>query len=91
MHIKTLFAIIDSHSIIHHTFADELQLQMTAPPDKMSEPLNSMQSYICDVKALATANIFKLNFNTELMLVASNRTKHLHNLPTSIPIGNGQM
>ena len=31
MYIKPLSAIIDSHSIIHHSFADDLQLQMTAP------------------------------------------------------------
>ena len=31
MYIKTLSAIIDSHSIIHHSFADDLQLQMSAP------------------------------------------------------------
>ena len=34
----------------------------------------------------------KLNDNkTELMLVTSKRTKHLHNLPTSITIGNAQI
>ena len=33
-----------------------------------------------------------LNDNkTELMLVTSKRTKHLHNLPTSITIGNAQI
>ena len=31
MYIKPLSAIIDSHSIIHHSFADDLQLQMSAP------------------------------------------------------------
>ena len=46
-----------------------------------------MQS--CHVKALATANMLKLNDDkTELMLVTYKRTKHLHNLPTSITIGN---
>ena len=36
-------------------------------------------------------NMLKLNDNkTELMLVASKRTKHLHNLLTSITIGNVQ-
>ena len=34
MHVKPLSAIIDSHSVIHHSFADDLQLQMSAPPDK---------------------------------------------------------
>ena len=92
MYIKPLSAIIDSHSIIYHSFADDLQLQMYAPPDRISELLHSMQSCICDVKALATANMLKLNVNkTELMLVTSKRTKHLHRLPTSITIGNAQI
>ena len=51
-----------------------------------------MQSCISDVKAWATANMLKLNDNkTELMLVTSKRTKHLHSLPTSITIGNAQI
>ena len=50
-----------------------------------------MQSCIGDVKALATANMPKLNDKTELMLVTSKRTKHLHYLPTSITIGNAQI
>ena len=89
MYIKPLSAIIDSHSIIHHSFADDLQLQMSAPPDRISELLHSMQSCISDVKAWSTANMLKLNDSkTELMLVTSKRSKHLHNLPTSITIGN---
>ena len=45
-----------------------------------------------DVKPWATVSMLKLNDNkTELMLVASNRTKHLHSLPTSITIGNAQI
>ena len=31
MYIKPLSAIIDSHSIIHHSFADDIQLQISAP------------------------------------------------------------
>ena len=51
-----------------------------------------MQSCISDVKAWATANMLKLNDNkTELMLVTSKRTKHLHKIPTSITIGNAQI
>ena len=63
MYIKPLSAIIDSHSIIHHSFADDIQLQMSAPPDRISELLHSMQSCIGDVKAWATANMPKLNNN----------------------------
>ena len=65
---------------------------MSAPPDIISELLHSMQSCIWDVKAWATAKIHKLNdYKTELMLVTSKRTKHLHSLPTSITIGNAQI
>ena len=92
MYIKPLSAIIDSHSIIHHSFADDLQLQMTAPPDRISELLHSMQSCISDVKALVTANMLKFNDSkTELMLVTSKRSKHLHNPITSMTIGNAQI
>ena len=92
MYIKPLSAIIDSHSIIHHSFADDLQLQMSAPPDRISELLHSMQSCISDVKACATVNMLRLkDSKTELMLVTSKRSKHLHNLPTSITIGNAQI
>ena len=45
-----------------------------------------------DVKAWATANMLKLNDRkTELMLVTTNRSNYLHNLPTSITIGNAQI
>ena len=92
MYNKPLSAIIDSHSIIHHSFADDVQLQMYAPPDRISELLHTLQSCISDVKAWATANMPKLNdYKTELMLVTSKRTKHLHSLPTSITIGFAQI
>ena len=51
-----------------------------------------MPSCIGDVNAWATANMLKCNDNkTELMLVISKRTKHLHNLSTSITIGNAEI
>ena len=92
MYINPLSAIIDSHSITYHSFADDFQLQMSAPPDRISELLHSAQSFISDVKAWANANMLKLHEDkTELILVTSKRTKHLHNLPTSITIGNAQI
>ena len=58
----------------------------------MSWLVHSMQSRISDVKAWSTANMLKLNDSkTELMLVTSKRTKHLHNLPSSITISNAQI
>ena len=87
-----LYLPLSAHTIMHHLFADDLQLVMSAPPDEISELLHSMQPCISDVKAWATANMLKLNDNkTELMLVTSMRTMHLHTLPTSITIGNAQI
>ena len=81
-----------THTIIHHSSADGLQLQMSAPPDRISELLYSMQSCISDVIAWATANMPRLNDNkTELMLVTSKRTKHLHSLLTSITMSNAKI
>ena len=51
-----------------------------------------MPSCIGDVIAWATANMLELNDSkTVLMLVTSKRSKHLHNLPTSITMGNAQI
>ena len=63
MYIKPLSAIIDSHSIIHNSFSDDVQLHISAPPDETYELFHSMQSCIGDVKALATAYMLKLNDN----------------------------
>ena len=69
MYTKPLSDIINSHSFIHHSFADDIQLQMSAPPGGISELLHSIQSCIIDVKAWATANMPNLNDNkTGLML-----------------------
>ena len=89
MYIKTLSTIIDSHSIIHHSFADGLQLQTSATPDKISKLLHHMQSCISDVKTWATAIMPKLNDKTELMLVTSKEPSI--SIPTSINIGNVQI
>ena len=92
MYLRPLSAIIVSYSIIRHSFADDLQLQMSAPPDRIHELLHTMQSCMSDVKALATGNMHKLNDSkTELMPVTSKRTKHLHDVHISITIGNAQI
>ena len=65
---------------------------MSAPPNRISEQLHSMKSYKSDVIAWATAIMLKLNDDkTERMLVTSNRTKHLHSLPTSTTMGKAQI
>ena len=57
MHIKPLSTINDSHSIMHHSFTDDIQLQMSAHSDKLFKLLHSMQSCISDIKGWATAKM----------------------------------
>ena len=57
MYIMPLSAIIDSQSITHNSFADDIQILMSAPHDRISELLHFMQSCICDEEAWATANM----------------------------------
>ena len=86
---KPLFTIVYSHFIMHNSLDDDLQLQTSAPPDKISKLLQSMQPCIGDVKAWTTVNILRLNKdNTDLMLVTTKKTNDLHNLPTSFTIGD---
>ena len=81
------------HTLItHHSYADDLQLHTFAPFYKISKLLCSMKSCISNIKAWAISKILKLNDNmTDLMLVTSKGTKYLHNLPSSITIGNIQI
>ena len=85
----SLYIHIVSYSITHHYIDDDLQLQLSAPLDKISKLLSSMQSCASDIKALGASKMDKLKDDgTKLMLVASKRTKHLQNMHTSITIGN---
>ena len=59
MYIKPLLTHTLSH-IIHLLMT---YIQMSAPPDRISELLHFMQSCISDVKAWATANMLKLNWS----------------------------
>ena len=92
MYIKPLSAIIDSHSIIHHSFADYIQLQMSTPLDKISGHFTLFSHVYVMSKLEQLRKFSQLNdIRTELMLVTFKRNKHRHNIPTLITIGNAQI
>ena len=62
MYIKPLSAIIDSHSIIHHSFADDLQIQMSVPPACMpllNRPARSMATLGDRSFSFASSSVWK--------------------------------
>ena len=67
-------------------------LQISAPPDKISELLHSMLSCISDVKAWAAANMLKCNDSkTKHMLAISKSSMHFQSLANSITISSAQI
>ena len=42
-------------NVTHHSFTDDLQVQMSAPVDKISKLLHLMHTCISDIKVWATA------------------------------------
>ena len=76
-----------------HTLSNTIHLLMTYNYRCLLPLIKYLSNFTTShVKAWATANMLKLNDNkAELMLVTSKRTRHLHNLPTSITIGNAQI
>ena len=92
MCIKPLPASIDSYCIMHYSLADDLQLYMSALPNKISTLLHPMLSCMSYIKAWAVENMLTFNYiKAEFVLVISKSANRLHNLPTSITFGNAQI
>ena len=70
MYIKPLTTITDSHSMSHHSVANDLQMHIYDATNKILQLLHSVQSCISDIEAWATVNMLKLNNDkkTELIL-----------------------
>ncbi|XP_070194477.1 uncharacterized protein [Littorina saxatilis] len=78
-----------SHSVLHHSKADDTQPQKSADPKSFDTLMHSMQEWILDVKSLMTFNKLKLNDEkTEVMAASSPRMSTSIQLPESITIGN---
>ena len=66
VYIKPLSAIIYSHSIIHHSFADDIQIQMSAP---LVEYLSYLKLYS---HAYAISKLGQLRTSLNLMITKQN-------------------
>ena len=88
----SLSAVIERHSIIHHSYADDSQLQNYATPDRLPDLIDSMRLCIDDIKDWMTDN--KLNLNDdkiEVMIISSSRMSTALSIPDSFDIGNASV
>ena len=86
LYTAPLFDVMDSHSVFHHSFADDTQLQNSAPPQQVDE---LMQQCVHDIKSWMTRNKLKLNDdNTGTLIISLPRISNSIPLPDSRSVGN---
>ena len=93
MYIKPLSAIIESRSIMHHSIADDIQLQMSTPLTKYLSyfTLCSHSLVMSKLGQLGTCLHLMKTRQSSCLSITRTRTRILHNLLTSVAIGNAQI
>ena len=84
--------IIANHSVNHQLFADDTQLQKSAPPNDVQSHTHDLQSCTDDIKAWMSNNQLKLNEDkTEAILFSTPSLSSCHCLPSSIMVGTHEI
>ena len=92
LYTTPLSAVIERHSILYHSYADDSQLQNSATPDRLPDLIDSMRLCIDDIKDWMTDNKLKLNDDkTEVMIISSSRMSTALSIPDSFDIGNASV
>ena len=92
LYTTPLSAVIERHSILHHSYADDSQHQNSATPDRLPDLIDSMRLCIDDIKDWMTDNKLKLNDDkTEVMIISSSRMSTALSIPESFDIGNASV
>ena len=74
LYTAPLSTVIEKHSVLHHSYADDSQLQKSAPPHQTPDLFLSMQNCIDHIKSWMILNKLKLNdAKTEAMIISSGR------------------
>ena len=80
---------MNGHSVLHHSFADDTQLQKPAPPQQVDELIQSMQQCVHDIKSWTTQGKLKLKDNkTEALIISAPRISNSIPLPDSLTVEN---
>ena len=89
LYTAPLSDVMDSHSVLHHSFADDTQLQKSAPPQQVNELIQSMQQCVHDVKSWMIHNKLKLNDEkTDALIISTLRISNSIPPPDSFTVGN---
>ena len=92
LYTTPLSAVIERHSILHHSYADDSHLQNSATPDSLHDLIDSMRLCIDDIHDWMTDNKLKLNDDkTEVMIISSRRMSTAFSIPESFDIGNASV
>ena len=86
-----LSGVVASHSVNHQLFADDAQLQISAPLSKEINLTNELNACTDDLKTWITENQLKLNYDqTEALLFpfSSSLKPSTISLPDSITLGS---
>ena len=74
LYTAPLSTVTEQHSVPHHSYADDSQVQNSASPHQIPNLFLSMQECTDDIKSWMTLNKLKLIDNkTEAMMVSSGR------------------
>ena len=89
LYTSPLADIISRHAVLHHSFADDTQLQKSAEPHQVDDLIQSMQECILDARSWMTYNKLKLNDDkTETMIISSPRLSLSCPVPDSLVVGS---
>ena len=89
LYTSPLAKVIEKHSVLHHSYADDSQLQKSASPLEIPQLVQSMQDCIADVRSWMTLNKLKLNNDkTEVMLLSSPQMSHKISCPSTMTVGD---
>ena len=87
--LEPLSDIIANHFVNHQLFADDTQLQKSAPLSEVTNFTKELKACTDDIKAWMTENQIKLNDDkTEALLSLSSSLKPTVSLPASITVGS---
>ena len=83
LYTTPLSDIIANHSVNHHLFADNIQLQKSTPPNDVQSLTHDLQSCTDDIKAWMCNNQLKLNEDKTEVILFSTPLSSCHCLPSS--------